>query len=296
MVESWGKRTLLCAWVLLLGVAASVPAGAQTQLESREAIALRDQIAQLQYEIQQLRAQVASGGGRSYSPAPSSGGNGITAQLLVRVDQLDAQVRQLQGRVDVLQNQVQQQSADLGKRIDDLAFQLQNPQAAGQTGTATTQSGPARPLSPAPGTLGTTTAPPVGALPPTPPRTPEVALQQGDAALARRDYATAEAAAREVLANRTSPRAYDAQFLLAEAQYGQRKYAQSAVSFDDVYNRSKRGPHAQDALLGLANSLTAIGDHTAACQALGKLRTEFSPPRAELREPIAAAAQRAGCK
>ena len=71
-------------------------------------------------------------------------------------------------------------------------------------------------------------------------RTPELAIQEGNAALARRDYPAAEQAAREVLSgNRTSPRAYDAQFLLAQALTGQRQYSQAAIAYDDAYNRSK---------------------------------------------------------
>jgi TolA-binding protein len=297
MTDSRGMRLGLLVGGLMLACLVLAPANAQTQIESREALALRDQIAQLQYQIQQLQAQVGSGGGeRAYAPPPSGGGNDMTAQLLVQVNQLSDQVRQLQGRVDVLQNQLQQQTADLGKRIDDLSFQLQNSQGvAGQAGAAAAPSRPAPTLGPPPGYLGAAPAgsptPPVA-----PPRTPELAMQQGDTAMARGDYPAAETAAREVLANRTSPRAYDAQFLLAEAQYGQRQYSQAALSFDDVYNRSRRGPHAQDALLGLANSLTALGDRTAACQAIAKLRGEFPAPRPELRQPIVAAAQRAGCR
>ncbi len=301
MTNSQGMRLGLLVGGLMLVCLGSAPARAQTQIESREGLALRDQIAQLQYQIQQLQAQVGSGGGgRAYAPPPSGGGNDMTAQLLVQVNQLSDQVRQLQGRVDVLQNQLQQQTADLGKRIDDLSFALQNPQgAAGQAGATGAPSRAATTLGSPPGYLGASPAgtptPPL-APPVAPPRTPEVAMQQGDTALARGDYPTAETAAREVLANRTSPRAYDAQFLLAEAQYGQRQYSQAALSFDDVYNRSRRGPHAQDALLGLANSLTALGDRTAACQAISKLRAEFPTPRPELHQPIAAAAQRAGCR
>ena len=123
-----------------------------------------------------------------------------------------------------------------------------------------------------------------------------MALQQGSAALARRDYQAAEQAAREVLAVRTSPRAYDAQFLLAEALAGQRQFSQAAIAFDDSYNRSRKGLHAQDALLGLANSLAAINEKKAACETLAKLRGEFPTPRPDVREAAAAAAQRAGCR
>jgi TolA-binding protein len=122
-------------------------------------------------------------------------------------------------------------------------------------------------------------------------------LQEGHAALARRDYVAAEQAAREILTgNRTSPRAYDAQFLLAEALTGQRQYSQAAIAYDDVYNRARKGAHAQDALLGLANSLTAINEKRAACDTIAKFHAEFPAPRVDLRDAVAGASQRAGCR
>jgi TolA-binding protein len=120
-------------------------------------------------------------------------------------------------------------------------------------------------------------------------------MQEGNAALARRDYATAEAAAREVLAGR-GPRAIDAQFLLAQALNGKRDYANAAVAYDDAYSRSRTGPRAQDALLGLANSLTSLGDKRAACASLDKLRAEFPSTRQDLRDPVSAARARASCQ
>ena len=121
-------------------------------------------------------------------------------------------------------------------------------------------------------------------------------MQDGTAALARRDYATAEADAREILNNnRTSPRAYDAMFLLAQAQAGQRQYSQAALSYDDAYNRSRKGPHAPDALLGLANALVGLNDKPSACQALAKLHAEFPTLRPELHDQVAFTYGRAGC-
>jgi TolA-binding protein len=311
-------RSLLLMAVLLTCGLAAAPAWAQIEIQSREGIALRDEIAELRHQVQVLQDQVANSGGSSLGaaarPAPSGGGGDLTAQMLVRVQQLEDQVRQLRGRVDELQNDMQQQSADLGKRMDDLKFEVENPAAAAAARKAAEAAGAQTGAPPggAPaaglpqGTLGTmpTGTMPAGGMPPAPPmpplaqapRTPEVALQQGNAALARRDYPTAEAAAREVLANRASPRAYDAEFLLAQAQFGQRQYSQAALSYDDAYNRSRNGPRAEDALLGLANSLTGLGDKTSACQALAKLHAEFPNMRPDLREPVAAARQRAACR
>jgi TolA-binding protein len=301
-------RHLVAAVVAMLILAPCCqPARAQLQLESREAIALQNQILELQRELQGLRDQAGSGTptylGRGGSPPPAAG-NDLLAQLVARVGSLEDQVRQLRGRIDETANQVQQQGADLGKRIDDLAFRMQNPgatpPAAGPTGAPPGPPQGPYTSSPPPGTLGTMPAAPIPLQPGAPPatmrRTPEVAMQEGNAALARRDYAAAEAAAREVLANRTSPRAYDAQFLLAQALSGERQFSQAAIAYDDAYNRSRKGMHAQDALLGLAISLTAINEKKAACDTLGKLRTEFPSLRPDVRDTAAGVAQRSGCR
>jgi TolA-binding protein len=286
-------------------VAALLLAGpAVAQVDSREGIALQNQIYQLRQQLQAVQDQVARGGGGSGSrqpsyspPPPQSGGSDLLAQLLTRVDSLEDQVRQLRGRIDETQNQVQRQNDDLGKRIDDLAFQI-NPQNGGpQNGVG--PRGPSVPLSsPSPGLGPTPLVPPPPPRPPSPvgPRPPELALQEGNAALTRRDYSAAEAAAREVLANRTSPRAYDAQFLLAQALAGERQYPQAAVAYDDVYNRARSGAHAQDARLGLASSLTAINEKKAACDVLGRMGTEFPHLRPDISAGMAATAQKAGCR
>ena len=130
---------------------------------------------------------------------------------------------------------------------------------------------------------------------PSGPRTPEPILREGNAALNRRDYQAAEAAAREVLANRTSSRAYDAQFLLAQALAGERQYPQAAVAYDDVYNRSRTGSHAQEARLGLASSLTAINEKKAACDVISRMRSEFPQLRPDVSAGMAATGQKAGC-
>jgi TolA-binding protein len=120
-------------------------------------------------------------------------------------------------------------------------------------------------------------------------------LQEGNAALARRDYPAAEAAAREVIAMPKSPKAYDGQFLLAQALAGKKDFQGAAVAYDDTYNRARTGTRAQDSLLGLANSLTAIGEKRASCATLDKLRAEFPATRADLRDSVTAARLRAGC-
>ncbi|MDR3464565.1 MAG: tetratricopeptide repeat protein [Xanthobacteraceae bacterium] len=279
----------------LLGALAVLPGiPAQAQLTSRDAIALNDQIAELRHEIQGLRDQVAHGAAASssslggYRSAPAASGSDITAQLLDRVSRLEDEVRDLRGRIDETSNASQRQSEDLAKQIGDLNFKVD-----GLTGgnTATPPAGQPTLAAPVPAP-----APALAAPAPAARHTPEALMQEGNAALARRDYAAAEAAAREVLAQPRSPRSGDADFLLAQALAGKKDWARAAVAYDDSYNRAKTGAHAPDSLLGLAVALTNLNERKAACETLDKLRAGTPNPRQDLRAPIAAARQRAVCR
>lgn len=283
---------MLSGAMLSLAAADITPAAAQ--IDSREGIALQNQIYQLRQQLQMLQEQrgapPAQGGSYIRPPAysPQSNPNGdLLPQLLTRVDALEEQVRQLRGRIDETQNQVQQMNADLNKKIDDLSFQMGQQQSSRAAPAA---AAPAPPPAPRAERAEPAAQRPSG------PRTPELAMQEGQAALARRDYQTAEASAREVLGNRTSPRAYDAKLLLAQALQGEKQYPQAAVAFDDAYNASRKGSHAQDALLGLASSLAFIKENKAACDTLNRLRSDFPQMRPDIREGAAATAQRASCR
>jgi TolA-binding protein len=268
---------------------------AHAQMQSREAIALQNQILELRHDLDQMNERLAASAAPSVlrrdtpSPTqPNAAPNDIVATLLDRVGQLEEQVRRLRGRVDELGNQVQSQGDDLNKQIGDLNFRLQS---AGNIPNSALTPPPSAAQRNTPGTPGVATT---SSAAPLPPRTPELALQQGSAALARRDYNAAEAAAREVLATR-GPRAYDAQLLLAQALMGKRDYQQAALAYDDTYNKSRTGSHAQDALLGLASSLIDINEKRAACDTLNKLRAEFPQPRPDIKEAVGLMRQRGGC-
>ncbi len=286
------------------GLVAAVLAMAQparAQIDSREGIALQNQIYELKRDIQSLREQsgrgAPTGGASVLTPSnrpQGQGGSEIAAQLLDRVTALEDQMRVLSGRIDEVENASQRRDADLAKQLADLQFRLDNggPPAALPSGAAGAPGGRQATVSPPPAALGTIPAPPPAAVK----RTPALALQEGNAALARRDYAAAEAAAREVLANaKGSPAAYDAQFLLAQASQGSRNFPQAAIAYNDTFDRSRQGAHAQDSLLGLANSLIALNEKRSACAALDTLRGQFPSPRPDVAQRAAYARSQAGC-
>jgi len=301
---------LIAAFAVLLPVTAA----AQPLVQSQEGIALENQILQLQNQVQQLQSSGGSAlGGSSQPAAPSpdatssapSGtapSSDIVGNLLNQVAQLQAQVQQLNGRVDTLQNEVDTQHAATEKEIGDLNFKISGG-APGAPSPAGAPQGAGAPQSLTNTTLGTTSAgqPP---LPPSPsaplassqPASPRAALAAAEAALAQHRYADAASNAQTVLAaGKSSPEGYKAQFILAEALYGEGKPQDAAIAYDDAYNSNRSGTYAPGSLLGLANSLTDIQQQSAACDTLSSLNSQFPTPPAGMGPRILAAEARAKC-
>jgi TolA-binding protein len=121
-------------------------------------------------------------------------------------------------------------------------------------------------------------------------------MPRGVIALHQGQYQQSEGIAREILAkHRASPRAYDAQYLLAQSLQGEQRYQEAALAFDDAYNMNHKGSRAPNALLGLAMTLGSIDQKAAACDTLRTLHAQFPAPPHYLVSPIAAERHRLGC-
>ncbi len=283
-------RQNLFAFVMFATMLPFSAAQGQPVIQSQEGIALQNEILALQQQVQQL--QSANGGGSSLGespppPADNSGtsqAGGVVASLLTQVQQLQQQVQTLNGEVDTLTNQVNTQHAATEKEIGDLKFAMTN----GTPG--------ATPSPPAPGGK---TAPPTATASATPPPgkvSPKAELHAAQEAIISGDYRGAEAHARAILADaKSSPQAYQAQFILAQSLYGQGRMQDAAIAFDDSYNRNHTGDYAPQSLLGLANSLTSIHQEAAACDTLASLNSQFPTPPTGLGPHIVAAEHRAHC-
>lgn len=259
----------------LLGLGLALASPAMAQPESREGIALQNQILDLRRELDALRRGGAM-------PAPSAPSRGSTAsgdlvqQLLARVQELEEENRRLRGRADVADNNERQMRAEVEKLRGDLDFRLQAlEKGAGR---------PATTRPPQPGPAAQTPPAPANPAPSNAPRTAERAIADGQAALARRDFPVAEAAAREAIRARPGARAQDASLLLADALMGKRDFQNAALAYDEAYNRSRQGARAPEAMIGLANAFQGFGARREACETLNNLRSNFpnlSGPQAQ---------------
>jgi len=254
---------VVLALVLLPGLAAA-------QVESREGIALQNQILRLQQELEAIR--------RGGLPPPQPGGGGflpppggsrppqgqpqaeLVGTLLDRVARLEEELRSVRGRAEQSEFRERQLRERVEKLEGDLDFRLQQLEGQRQ-GANTGATTPARPAATPPGN------PPASG-----PRPPQRALSEGQAALGRRDYGAAETAAREVIASRDAARQTDAQILLGDALMGKRAFADAAIAYDDARRRSPNGSRAPEATVGIANAFIALNNNRDACGLLNDLR------------------------
>ena len=279
-----GKATVgLRGALVIAGALLLLAQPAAAQMDSREGIALQNQILQLRQEMEQLRSRGGSAPAPSSGRAPAGGGE-LVGSLLERVNRAEEEVRRMTGRIDVLENQNRRLREDLEKFQGDMEFRLG--QGGGGGGGGRAPSAP--PAAPA-GPPTTNTGAPA-------PRTPDRAIAEGQAALGRRDYAAAETAAREALAARGGTQAVAAQMLLADALMGKRDFGNAAIAYDAAHSRARTGPRAPEALLGLATAFQGLGSRREACDTLNQLRSQYPNLPAPMAERVNAARQRGQCR
>ncbi len=266
------------------------PVSALAQMDSREGIALQNQILELRRDLDTVRR----GGGYAPMPAPSRGGGGgvppeLAQQLLARVGELEEQVRRMRGQLDVAENANRRLTEDVEKLRGDMDFRLQQLEGGGRSAAPRPQQGSVAVQPPAPQQAPAN--PPLAG-----PRTAERAIADGQAALGRQDYTAAEAAAREVLQGRPGPRIQDANLLLGEALLARRQFQNAALAFNDAYNVNRRSSRAPEALLGLANSFQGFGARREACDTLDQLRSDYTQVSGALAQRVAESRRRAQCR
>lgn len=292
-----------------------VVAPALGQIESREAIALQNQIQELRRDLQALQAR--SGGGSALgaptplAPAPAGpalagGQQELLTRLLERVSALETEVRLLRGRSDETQNALRELQALVEKNQADVDFRLQELEGGGARRPAAGQPPAQPPAQPQAQPRQPPAQPPAQAALPRPPAAPAQApaarsqaqiLTAAREALRKQDWATAEREAQAfIAAYPRDARVGEAHQIRAEALYGRREFMQAALAYDDARSRTTDRARRQEILLGLGRSLGAINERDSACEVFRQLASDFADDmRADVREAMTRERSRLRC-
>lgn len=221
----------------------------------------------LDSQIEQLRNEIVRTGAARGLPTDP-------ATALTRLDQLQAELRSLTDRVDVLSNDVRRIVDDASNRIGDIEFrvtELEGGDVSVKPPVATLGGGL---TGPKPRPTAPQTAPAAGgdALAVTEQSDFDAAVaaaSSGDNALAARLFATF------LETYPGGPLATDAQFRRGEALAATNDWRGAARSFLDAFSGAPQGPQAPQALYRLAVSLSRLGDTQNACLTLAEVDSRY---------------------
>lgn len=239
----------------------------------------------LSQQMEQLRAELVRTGAAGGLPREA-------ATAMTRVDQMEAELRRLTDRVDVLTNDVIRITDDATNRVGDIEFrvtELEGGDTSVKPVPAPLGGGVTRPL-PRPAAAADS-APGTGSL--------AVAEQSDfDAAVAAADAGDNQKAA-DLFATfvRTypdGPLTAEAQFRQGQAQEALGQWKAAGRSYLDVFNADPQGPLAPKALLRLASSLAQDNNRPMACLTLAQIDSRY--PGSEVAGDVAAQRQALSCE
>lgn len=255
-------------------------------------------------------------------------------EVVVRLDRLENQIRQLTGIIEQLQYRNQQLEAQIRRMQDDGSPRLSSPPrpqsvpvpsspvAAGTPGRRGDAFDPSQnPNAPgAPQTLGSmqsASQPPtvadaggqaLGGPPPRNPNTggmlatlppsqsPRDEFDLAYGYVLRRDYALAEDGFRDFLSKYPNDRlAGDATYWFGESLYQRQRFRDAAEAFLNVSTKYETNAKAPDALLRLGQSLAALGEKEAACASLGEVLRKFPRASAGVKQGVEREQKRVRC-
>ena len=215
------------------------------------------------------------------------------ATALTRLDQLEAELRRLTDRVDVLTNDVTRITADATNHVGDIEFRLTELEG-GDTSVKPTPGAARRRRRPGRGRGRWRRRWRRRAA------SPLVATEQSefDAAVAAAD-AGDNAKAAELFASFLDdypggPLSTEAQYRRGEALAAQEDWRGAARSFLDAFSGAPQDPRAPHALYQLAVSLGKLGQTNEACLTLSEVDSRY--PGSEVAGDVAAERQALACQ
>lgn len=280
MLAYW--RRISCTMVVTLGVA--LPASAETVAD------LQAELTLLNSQVDQLRTELVKTG-------PTRGLPTAPATALTRLDQLQAELKRVTNRVDVLSNDITRIAQDATNRVGDIEFRLTEIEG-GDTSLLAKPAplgGGVTPAPAAPSALAdpTTAAPSRGADQLTVTEKSDfdaavAAAESGDNARAAQLFATF------LSTYPGGPMSSEAQFRRGEALAAQSDWRNAARAYLDSFSGAPEGPIAPRALFRLGVSLGKLGQTNEACLTLAEVVNRY--PGSPLTSDVAAQKQALRCQ
>jgi tol-pal system protein YbgF len=311
-------RSSILFWLRLgaLLLAVALPAVARAQDANTQA-----RLDRLERDLNMLQRQVYRGAPTAMpSPgAPPGGGSMTAADVEIRMERLEAQMRDLTGKVEEIGNgleqlkqRVEQINSDLDVRFSQMsgtASAAPPPRGAPDSGRLAAAPAPGSIVPPPSGGGGLNpifgTLSPPGSGPSRPPPADTEPLPGGSVneqfnhafgLLKEADYAGAEEAFQAFIqAHPNDPMAGSAQYWLGESYLREEKYKDAASAFAEGYKRFPKGPKAAETLLALGVSLARSDQKKSACVVLSQLDHEFPNSSSAVKAHAAAEKKRIGC-
>jgi tol-pal system protein YbgF len=264
---------LTAAIALAAGLSATAPAPAQTWNNTGSADDLRYRLSVIDAELADIRARLGVTAPAASGPAAKAtpGANG---DLLVRLDKLEAELRQLTGRIEKMDFDQRKIAEDAAKRFGDIEFRLTE-----------LEGGDTSKLAPVPPLGSVATGEQVAAAQPK----PEVSIsERNDLDRAINDvkqgrFDIGEDRLHKFLTSyQGSPLEGEALYWLGESQFVRGNYQNAARSFLDGYNSDRNGLNAPRNLLRLGVTLGKLGQVNEACLTLKEVHKQFPKGPAEI--------------
>ncbi len=262
---------------------------------------LNDRLNQLEEEIFALKNGAGDSRARRLQKNTFEGDPTSAAALSLRLNNIEEQMRALNGKIEETSFQIRQLTEKFTKFSEDVEFRFQDLKA-----TPTSRSKPRTRQTVNPNrktkSLGTIPADSPGL------KTAKLSEPRASTGSARSDYnrafglikqrqyAQAEAEFKAFI-TRYPKNALDgnAQYWLGETYYARALYKKAADAFLRGYTRYRSSAKAPDSLLKLGITLARLGQKSAACSAFDEMRIEFPRAPRNTRDRVQAEQRRVGC-
>ena len=276
---------------LLLAFAVAGPA-TPALAQSSELRSLIEAVRRLELQLSILERNVYQGGGTAFGPRrpAASVEPASAAQLLLRINGLEQELRLITGRLEELENKIAQLADLVDRQLGDIDFRLRSlEEGRALPGSDQAGTGPA----PLPGPLGRGVAPPTVQLPD---GSPQEKYDYAFSFVQAQQLDQAQAAFEAFMgAHPDDPLAGSSQYWIGQIFFIREQYDPAARAFARGFERYPKGYKVADGLLGLGRSLAQLGRAQNACDTFDLLLDEYPQAPANVRERAARDRAELGC-